>query len=59
MLKTVSRPGYEYLTSYQFGLIIQELTEKFTDRWIKSLRRKHQMDESSRSTHQNINIRGY
>jgi four helix bundle suffix protein len=36
------------------GLAIQELTEEFTSRWIKSPRRRMQMDEASRSNPQNI-----
>ena len=48
----ISRPGYEYLTCYILGLVIQELTEEFTQRWITSSRRKMQMDEASRSNPQ-------
>jgi len=50
----VSRPGYEYLTCYMLGVVIQELTEKFTKEWIKSPRRRMQMDEAARSNPQNI-----
>lgn len=49
-----SRPGYEYLTCYQLGIVIQELTEEFTKRYIESPRRRMQMDEASRSNPQNI-----
>ncbi len=49
-----SRPGYEYLTCYQLGLVIQELTEEFTKLYIPSVRRRMQMDEASRSNPQNI-----
>lgn len=52
--KSWSRPGYEYLTTYMLGLVIQELTEEFTKRWIKSPRRRMQMDEASRSNPQCI-----
>jgi restriction system protein len=48
------RPGYEYLTCYQLGLVNQQLTEEFTGRWIESPRRRQQMDEASRSCPQNI-----
>lgn len=52
--KTVGRPGYEYLTCYMLGLVIQELTEEFTRLWIRSPRRRMQMDEASRSNPQCI-----
>lgn len=52
--KPPNRPGYAYLACYQLGLVIQELTEQFTKRWIKSPRRRQQMDEASRSNPQNI-----
>ena len=46
------RPGYEYLSAYCLGVVIQELTEQFTYRWIKSFRRREQMDEAARSNPQ-------
>ena len=39
--------GYKSLACYMLGLIIWELSEEFTKRWIKSYRRKSQMDEAS------------
>jgi len=48
------RPPYECLVAYQLGLAIQELTEQFTKRWIKSFRRRSQMDEAARSNPQNV-----
>lgn len=51
---SANRPGYEYLTCYMLGLVIQELTEEFTKRWIGSPRRRMQMDEASRSNPQCI-----
>lgn len=47
--KSGRRPGYEHLACYQLGVAIHELTEEFTNRWIKSNKRKMQMDEASRS----------
>lgn len=51
---TPTRPGYEYLVAYQLGLVIQQLTEQFTSKWISSQRRRSQVDEASRSNPQNI-----
>lgn len=48
------RPAYELLACYRLGLSIQKLTEQFTARWIKSYRRRSQMDEAARSIPQNI-----
>lgn len=48
------RLPYECLVAYQLGLITQELTEQFTKKWIKSFRRRSQMDETSRSNPQNV-----
>jgi len=53
-MNTNKRPTYEYLTVYQLGLVIQQLTDQFTAAWIKSRRRKEQMDEAARSNPQNI-----
>jgi four helix bundle suffix protein len=50
----IQRPAYEHLARYQLGLVIQELTEQFTVRWIKSYRRQSQMDEAARSIPQNV-----
>lgn len=44
--------GYKSLSCYKLGLVIQELTEEFTNRWVKSYRRKMQMDEAARSNPQ-------
>lgn len=58
-----SRPGYEYLTCYQLGLVIQELTEEFCQRFLTpklpntpnpNFRQIQQMTQAARSNPQNI-----
>lgn len=51
----VSRPGYEYLSAYMLGKIIQDLTIVFCNRYIDYKSRTHdQMVQAARSNSQNI-----
>lgn len=53
--KPPSRPGYEYLTTYMLGKVIQDLTVEFCDRWIdRKSRTNDQMVQAARSNPQNI-----
>lgn len=53
--KKQSRPGYEYLTTFMLGKVIQDLTVEFCDRWIDRRSRTHdQMVQAARSNPQNI-----
>ncbi len=53
--KPQSRPGYEYLTTYMLGKVIQDLTVEFCNRWIDRKSRTHdQMVQAARSNPQNI-----
>ncbi|KKP57709.1 MAG: hypothetical protein UR51_C0012G0006 [Candidatus Moranbacteria bacterium GW2011_GWF1_34_10] len=53
--KNFSRPGYEYLTAYQLGKVIQDLTVEFCNRFIDKKSRTHdQMVQAARSNSQNI-----
>lgn len=45
---------YEQLKSYQQATVIYDFTVKFTEKYIKSLRTKEQMDQAARSGQQNI-----
>jgi len=50
-----NRPGYEYLTAYMLGKIIQDLTVKFCNRYIDIKSRTHdQMVQAARSNSQNV-----
>jgi len=50
-----SRPGYEYLTAYMLGKVIQDLTVQFCNRHINIKSRTHdQMVQAARSNSQNI-----
>jgi restriction system protein len=50
-----SRPGYEYLSAYTLGKIIQDLTVIFCNRYINIKSRTHdQMIQAARSNCQNI-----
>jgi four helix bundle suffix protein len=52
---SVSRPGYEYLSAYTFGKVIQDLTVEFCNRYIDYKSRTHdQMVQAARSNCQNI-----
>src|SRR3989339_1210627 len=45
---------YEQLKSYQQATVIYDFTVKFTEKYIKSIRTKEQMDQAARSGQQNI-----
>lgn len=50
-----SRPGYEYLSAYMLGKVIQDLTVEFCNRYIdKKSRTYDQMIQAARSNCQNI-----
>lgn len=50
-----TRPGYEYLSCYMLGKVIQDLTNEFCSRYINPKSRTHdQMVQASRSNPQNI-----
>jgi len=50
-----SRPGYEHLTAYMLGKVIQDLTVEFCNRNIDKKSRTHdQMVQAARSNPQNI-----
>ena len=50
-----SRPGYEYLSAYMLGKVIQDLTIKFCNKYIDYKSRTHdQMVQAARSNSQNI-----
>ena len=50
-----SRPGYEYLSAYTLGKVIQDLTVIFCNRYINIRSRTHdQMVQAARSNCQNI-----
>lgn len=54
-IKKQSRPGYEYLTTYMLGKVIQDLTVEFCNKWIDRRSRTHdQMVQAARSNPQNI-----
>ncbi len=49
------RPGYEYLSAYMLGKIIQDLTVEFCNKFISTKSRTHdQMVQAARSNCQNI-----
>ncbi len=49
------RPGYEYLTAYMLGKVIQDLTVQFCNRYINIKSRTHdQMVQAARSNSQNV-----
>lgn len=50
-----SRPGYEYLSAYILGKVIQDLTVEFCNRYIDYKSRTHdQMVQAARSNSQNV-----
>lgn len=50
-----SRPGYEYLSAYTLGKVIQDLTVIFCNRYINIKSRTHdQMVQAARSNCQNV-----
>lgn len=50
-----SRPGYEYLSAYTLGKVIQDLTVEFCNRYIDYKSRTHdQMVQAARSNCQNV-----
>jgi len=50
-----SRPGYEYLSAYMLGKVIQDLTVQFCNRYINIKSRTHdQMVQAARSNSQNV-----
>jgi len=50
-----TRPGYEYLSAYMLGKVIQDLTVKFCNLYIDYKSRTHdQMVQAARSNSQNI-----
>jgi restriction system protein len=50
-----SRPGYEYLSAYMLGKVIQDLTVEFCNRYIDYKSRTHdQMVQAARSNCQNV-----
>lgn len=50
-----TRPGYEYLSAYMLGKVIQDLTVEFCNRYIdKKLRTYDQMIQAARSNCQNV-----
>lgn len=52
---TLTRPGYEYLSAYTLGKVIQDLTVQFCNRYINIKSRTHdQMVQAARSNCQNI-----
>ena len=51
----ITRPGYEYLSAYILGKVIQDLTVQFCNRYISYKSRTHdQMVQAARSNSQNI-----
>ncbi len=49
------RPGYEYLSAYMLGKVIQDLTVQFCNRYINIKSRTHdQMVQAARSNCQNV-----
>lgn len=54
-MKNLTRPGYEYLSAYMLGKVIQDLTVEFCNRYIDRKSRTHdQMVQAARSNCQNI-----
>jgi len=50
-----ARPGYEYLSAYMLGKVIQDLTVEFCNRYIERKSRTHdQMVQAARSNCQNV-----
>lgn len=50
-----TRPGYEYLSAYTLGKVIQDLTVEFCNRFIDYKSRTHdQMVQAARSNSQNV-----
>jgi len=55
MPQASSQPGYEYLSAYMLGKIIQDLTVEFCNRYIDYKSRTHdQMVQAARSNSQNV-----
>lgn len=54
-MKNSVRPGYEYLSAYVLGKVIQDLTVEFCNRYIDRNSRTHdQMIQAARSNCQNV-----
>lgn len=54
-MENSSRPGYEYLSAYILGKVIQDLTVEFCNRYIDKKSRTHdQMVQAARSNCQNV-----
>jgi restriction system protein len=54
-MQTTSRPGYEYLSAYTLGKVIQDLTVEFCNKYINCKSRTHdQMVQAARSNSQNV-----
>lgn len=54
-MENPSRPGYEYLSAYILGKVIQDLTVQFCNRYISYKSRTHdQMVQAARSNSQNV-----
>lgn len=54
-MSSISRPGYEHLSAYMLGKVIQDLTFIFCNRFIDPKSRTHdQMVQASRSNPQNV-----
>lgn len=54
-MEKYTRPGYEYLSAYMLGKVIQDLTVEFCNRYVDKKSRTHdQMVQAARSNCQNI-----
>ena len=54
-MENQTRPGYEYLSAYMLGKVIQDLTVEFCNRYIDRKSRTHdQMVQAARSNCQNV-----
>ena len=54
-MEKTARPGYEYLSAYMLGKVIQDLTVEFCNRYIERKSRTHdQMVQAARSNCQNV-----
>lgn len=55
LMEKPARPGYEYLSAYMLGKVIQDLTVEFCNRYIERKSRTHdQMVQAARSNCQNV-----
>lgn len=54
-MENPTRPGYEYLSAYMLGKVIQDLTVEFCNHYIEKKSRTHdQMVQAARSNCQNV-----